>query len=137
MAFVLDASVTASWFLPDEHPNAIAEATLDRLVDGTGTAPSLWWFEVRNLLVIAERRRRLTRSEADEALTKLAVLKITIDRAAHSDMLMHLARQHRLSVYDAAYLELAIRHAVPLASLDKSLSDAAKAEGVPLIGAAS
>lgn len=133
MAFVLDASVTASWFLTDEHPSPIAEAALNQLVEGSAAAPSLWWFEVRNLLVVAERRKRLSQSETDEALIKLAVLKITIDQAPRSDALVHLARQHRLSVYDAAYLELAIRHALPLATLDKSLTAAAAAERIPFI----
>jgi predicted nucleic acid-binding protein len=133
MGFVLDASVTASWFLPDEHPNAVAEAALDQLVDDTGSAPSLWWFEVRNLLIIAERRGRITRPETGQALARLALLKIAIDMESDSDVIMHLARQHRLSAYDAAYLELAIRRILPLASLDKSLAAAATAEGVPLI----
>src|SRR5258708_302924 len=133
MGFVLDASVTASWFLPDEHPNAVAEAALDQLVDDTASAPSLWWFEVRNLLIVAERRGRITRPATGRALARLAVLKVALDREADSDVIMHLARQHRLSAYDAAYLELAIRHTLPLASLNKALAAAAIAEGVPLI----
>src|SRR5258707_4806691 len=104
MTFVLDASVTAAWFLTDKMDEA-ADGALDRLIDGAASVPWLWLFEVRNLLVVAEKRGRIDRAETSQALEMLAALNIIIDTAPDSDMVMRLARQHRLSVYDAAYLE--------------------------------
>jgi predicted nucleic acid-binding protein len=135
MAFVLDASVAAAWFLTDEM-DAASDAALDRLIDGAASVPWLWWFEVRNILVVAEKRSRIDRAGTSQALEMLAALNVIIDTAPDSDMVMRLARQHRLSVYDAAYLELALRDAVPLATSDKSLAAAARAEGVTLLDAA-
>jgi predicted nucleic acid-binding protein len=133
MAFVLDASVTACWFLTDEAPEA-AETALELLLQDGARAPRLWWFEVRNLLLSAERRGRIDRTQTSQALDRLAALEISIDTVPDSEMVIHLARQYRLSVYDAAYLELAMRERVPLATLDKSLAAAAKAEGVVVLG---
>jgi predicted nucleic acid-binding protein len=91
--------------------------------------PALWWFEVRNILVINERRKRLTESDSAAFLTKLGRLRFTIDRSpGEADVLM-LARRHRLSVYDASYLELALRDGISLATLDNQLVSAASAAG--------
>jgi len=90
--------------------------------------------EVRNGLIIGERRGRATEVYSVSFLRQLTRLPVTIDTAPDEETVMLLARQHRLTVYDAAYLELALREAVPLATLDKALADAARAEGVPLIG---
>src|SRR5439155_4820738 len=95
----------------------------------TAAAPILWWFEVRNGLVIAERRRRLNEQQTARALNKLSRLAIRLDQPPDEAEVMTLARRHRLTVYDAAYLELAIREALPLATLDTALADAARAEG--------
>jgi predicted nucleic acid-binding protein len=86
-------------------------------------APAPWWFEVRNILVVNERRKRLTEADSGIFLRELARLPITLDRAPEESEVLRLARAHRLSVYDAAYLELAQRHKVELATLDARLMD--------------
>ena len=134
MAFVLDASVAACWAFDDEdHP--VAESALERLRTEPALVPSLWWFELRNVLVVSERRGRLTEPVSAAFLRAVARLDIAIDRTPDSTAVLALARAHRLSVYDAAYLELAQRTAAPLATLDAALARAARDEGVALIGA--
>ena len=96
--------------------------------------PSLWWFEVRNTLVVNERRKRITESATVSFLRELARLPIRVDRVPVEVEVLRLVRAHRLSVYDAAYLELARREGLPLATLDRDLARAAGAEGVPVIG---
>src|SRR5260370_884667 len=98
-------------------------------------APTLWWFEVRNALVQGERRGRFSEFATARFLRDISRLAITIDRAPSEQGVLTLARRHRLTVYDASYLELAQREALPLATLDKELATAAGAEQVPLIGA--
>jgi predicted nucleic acid-binding protein len=133
MPFVVDASITACWALHDEdHPRA--DLAFARLRTDDALAPALWWFEVRNILVVSERRKRLTAAETAVFLRDLARLPITIDRAPEESEVLRLARAHQLSVYDAAYLELAQRNRADLATLDKHLVRAARAEGVRLIG---
>ena len=134
MAFVLDASVAACWAFDDEdHP--LAARALDRLRVEPALVPALWWFGVRNVLVVNERRGRLTEAITAAFLRAVARLDIAIDRTPDSAAVLALARAHRLSVYDAAYLELAQRAAAPLATLDAALARAARDEGVALIGA--
>lgn len=132
-AFVLDASITACWAFRDEdHP--VADLALDHLRHDEAIAPALWWFEVRNILVVNERRRRLTEADSAVFLRDLGRLPITLDRAPHEPEILRLARVHCLSVYDAAYLELAERSGAALATLDAELARAARTDGVPLIG---
>lgn len=135
MPFVVDASVAACWLMPDErHP--VAEAAFKRIADGQAMAPALWWFELRNMLLVNERRGRLDKSKTARALRLLRGLPVAIDASIEEDALMDLARRHRLTAYDAAYLELALREGAPLATLDAALATAAQAEAVPLIGEA-
>lgn len=132
MSFVLDASITLCWaFANEEH--SIATAALDRLEKGEAQVPGVWWFEVRNSLVVNERRGRLSEAGTASFLRNLEQLAIHIDRAPAESTLLTLARQHRLSVYDAAYLELAQREELMLATLDTALRQAATAVGVPLL----
>lgn len=132
MPFVVDASVTACWLMPDEaHP--LATVAYQRLAADHAIAPALWWFEVRNLLVVNERRGRLDAAKSDRALALLRRHPILIDRLPDEPAILALARRHRLTVYDAAYLELALRQAVPLATLDDALTAAARAENVGLM----
>ena len=133
MPFVIDASVAASWLLPDED-DPISGAAYRRLETDDAVAPSLWWVEMRNLLIVNERRGRIDARQTARSLTLLAALPINLDFAAEEGALMDLARRHRLTVYDGAYLELALRERLPLASLDGALRDAARAEGISLIG---
>jgi predicted nucleic acid-binding protein len=133
-AFVLDGSVTLVWGFEDED-DEYAEAILDRMPELQAHVPALWHLEVANALVVGERRRRTTPADAAQFLAILGAFPITIDdetiTRAWSDTI-HLARAHNLSTYDAAYLELAIRRGLPLASLDDRLKAAATAVGVPL-----
>jgi predicted nucleic acid-binding protein len=99
--------------------------------------PSLWWFEIRNILVVNERRKRITESDTGVFLRDLAGLRIRIDREPQEGAVLRLARTHRLSVYDASYLELALRETIPLATLDDELAAAAVVERVGLVGATS
>ncbi len=134
MPFVLDASVTACWAFEDEG-DVRAEKALELLNEDEAFAPSLWWFEIRNTLIVNERRGRKTVAQSASFLAQLARFPIQIDRSPHEADVLTLARRHRLTVYDAAYLELARRRREPLATLDRKLADAASAESVPLIGA--
>jgi predicted nucleic acid-binding protein len=131
MAFVLDASVTVVWTFADERPKA--SHVLARLHDEEAVVPGLWWFEVRNALIVNERRQRISEAQTADSLRDLARLRIVVDHAPDEPSLLALTRRHRLTVYDAAYLELAMRENIPLASLDTALLRAARAEKVRLL----
>ena len=133
MPFVLDSSVTAAWCFPDEQ-HRTAEAALNRLDGDEAIVPTLWWFEIRNILVVNERRGRVDATETASFLADLERLSIRVDRDPNSETVLSLARKHKLTGYDAAYLELARRLGLPLATLDRALIDAAGADGVPLVG---
>ncbi len=128
MAFVADASIILAWAF-EEH-FADAEATLQRVRGEEIIVPSIWWFEVRNVLVHKERRGRQTEQHTTRFLRILSRLAIRIDPLPDEPNLMNLARRRGLTVYDAAYLELALRHGLELATL----AAAARAEGVAVIG---
>ena len=135
MPFVLDASIAACWAFEDEdHP--VAAVALERIRTDEARAPSLWWFEVRNTLLVNERRGRLTEADVAAFLRGLSRLGVSLDRTPDEAALLALARRHRLTVYDASYLELTQREGIPLATLDSELANAARAEKLPLIGAA-
>ena len=133
MAFVLDASVTVVWGLEDED-DAITDLAWARLEAGSAVAPGIWWFEVRNVLLVNERRGRISERDTATFLRALSKMNVEVDHAQAEATVLSLARRHRLTVYDAAYLELASRRAIPLATLDKELAAAAQREGVRLIG---
>jgi predicted nucleic acid-binding protein len=132
MPFVLDASIVHAWAFEENHP--IADAVRERLKVDDAFAPRLWWFEVRNGLVMAERRGRTTQRHSTTFLRDLLLLAVAFDDTPDEMVTLSLARRHRLTVYDAAYLELALREAVPLATLDVALAAAARAENVPVLG---
>ena len=135
MAFVLDASITVCWAFQDEdHPDA--GLAFQQMRTEEAVVPCLWWFEVRNILVVNERRRRITESDTAAFLLNLSRLRVRLDRLPEGDAVLRLARTHRLSVYDAAYLELAQREGLPLATLDADLRRAAAEEGVALLSRA-
>lgn len=133
MPFVLDASVTAAWCLRDETARE-ADAALDRLLDDEAVAPSLWWFEVRNILVVSERRGRIEPADTDTFLSDLALLPIRVEGVPNGRQVVALARKHGLTAYDAAYLELAVRLGAPISTLDRALAGAARAEGLDFVG---
>jgi predicted nucleic acid-binding protein len=132
MPFVLDASTIIDWALDEGHPTA--GAARERLRTDTALSPTLLWFEVRNGLIIAERRGRATENYSAAFLRKLEQFPVTVDTTPNQAEVMALARRHRLTVYDAAYLELAQREGLPLATLDRALADAARTEGVAVLG---
>ncbi|MGC2413610.1 MAG: type II toxin-antitoxin system VapC family toxin [Stellaceae bacterium] len=134
MPFVLDASIVHDWAFDELHPTA--NTVRERLHVESAVAPSLWWFEVRNGLVMAERRGQVAEQQTANFLREILRLSITLDRSPNEVSVLDLARRHRLTVYDAAYLELAIREGLPLATLDTALMRAARAESVPVIGEA-
>jgi len=132
LIFVLDASITAAWALPDES-SALADNLLSMAqVDGA-IVPSLWWYEIRNILLIAERRNRIASTDADAFMRSLARMAISIGELGDGAAVLRLARLHRLSVYDAAYLEIAMRGSLPLATLDRDLARAARQESVVVL----
>src|SRR4051794_28372588 len=132
--FVLDGSVTLVWGFEDES-DAYAEAVLNSMPTLRADVPSLWSLEVANVLLVGERRGRLTTADATKFLSLLGTFPIVVDgettARAWSDTL-NLARANGLSAYDAAYLELAMRRGLPLATLDAPLKAAATKVGVPL-----
>jgi predicted nucleic acid-binding protein len=134
--FVLDASVTLAWCFPDEH-TSYAEAVLDRLANGVeAVAPAIWPFEVANALLVGEKRQRVTVAQVTSILWRIADLPISIDpvRIDHAfRQVLPLARQAQLTEYDAAYLELALRLGLPIATLDAQLRQSAKAAGIVLL----
>lgn len=130
MAFVTDASVAAAWLLPDEAA-ALADKALDRLAGETARVPDLFWHELRNLLLSAERRGRIDEHHADASMARIRRLPIHSPRQSEDRFVLALARRHRLTACDASYLALAIQEDCPLATLDRRLSDAAAAEGLP------
>jgi predicted nucleic acid-binding protein len=132
---VIDASVMVNWHFPDER-SAEGEAVLRMLNRQSAYVPAIWWFEIRNVLLLGERRGRSTREQAEQFLAFLRSLPIEVAELPDEAAVMDLARRHRLSFYDAAYLELAQQRSIALATLDQQLARAATAEGVPLIGAA-
>jgi predicted nucleic acid-binding protein len=132
MAFVLDASIPAVWALADES-SPVAELAQRRLNDEIAMAPSLLWYEIRNLLVVNERRKRLTVEDSTQFLQLLSFYPIQVDPVEDEQATLRFARQYRLSFYDAAYLAVAHRNNIPLATLDKDLRAAAIEAGIPLL----
>jgi predicted nucleic acid-binding protein len=132
VALVIDASVTACWAFDDED-HATAARARERLETEDAWVPSLWFFEVRNSLIVAERRGRVDEAHVSRFLGLLARLPIQIDYDPVDGDLMNMARQRRLTAYDAAYLELARRKGAPLATLDRALATAASSADVALV----
>lgn len=135
MPFVVDASVTMAWCFDDEKNN-YTEAILDRLSTDTAVVPAIWPLEVINVLIQAERKGRLTTSEADQFLLTLGELPIVVmDLRWPSDAepLILRARQSRLTAYDTAYLVLALRQGCAIATQDRELKEAASDLGIALL----
>jgi predicted nucleic acid-binding protein len=136
MSFVLDSSATLAWVYGDETTEAIREVFA--LLNERGAwVPGLWKLEVANILEMGVRRGRHDGAFRDATLADLARLPIHLDPETERQAwgaTARLAERHRLTVYDAAYLELAQRRGLPLATLDTELRDAAGAEGVILLG---
>lgn len=129
MALACDVSAILGLVLEDEDA-AYAEAVIEAIGADEALVPTLFWFELRNVLIVSERRKRITREDTALFLADLALLSIDVDDAPRETTVLTLARQHKLTVYDAAYLELAQRKHLPLATLDADLAKAARKIGV-------
>jgi predicted nucleic acid-binding protein len=128
--FVVDASVAAAWLLPDEA-TAYTEAALVATAAGNVWVPMLWQLEIGNLLLMAQRRRRIDAAKRVALVSAAAGIPLRVDREPVAMVdLDALAAAHRLTSYDAAYLELARRRGLPLATLDAQLMKAMRAAGV-------
>lgn len=136
---VLDASATFPWLFEDEASPA-ADALLDRVTEHGAVVPALWFLECTNGLAMAERRGRIDGAGIARAVGLLRRLPLVVDDAAPShtlDAVLDLARAHRLTTYDAGYLDLALRRRLPLATGDGPLRAAAAAVGIALLSAGS
>lgn len=132
--FVLDKSVTMSWCFPDEQ-DPYARDVLKALPNGAAVVPSLWPLEVANILLVGERRGRINQADTATFIGLLEGLPVRVDDETSEHAMkasLNLARSQGLSVYDAAYLELAMRRGLPLATLDDKLKAASLAVGVAL-----
>lgn len=138
MSLVLDASLAIAWCIEEEQtPGAMA--LLDQVGEQGAAAPALWPLEVTNTLMMATRRKRVPADRRDELIAFLRDLPVTLDTATADQAwgaTVLLAERHRLSVYDAAYLELALRRDLPLATLDEGLRKAAVQAGAAVVPAA-
>jgi predicted nucleic acid-binding protein len=137
MNFVIDCSVAMAWCFEDEATE-FTDSLLDLLGEGSATVPSIWPLEVANVLTISERRGRTNQAKISTFLQLQSHLPITVDphtaEKALTDILT-LARANRLTSYDAAYLELALRKGLPLATLDRELKQVARNLGLPILEA--
>jgi predicted nucleic acid-binding protein len=126
--FVIDNSVVMAWCFEDEV-NRYAEVILDQLEVSTAFVPSIWALEVGNVLLVAERKKRISLADSARFIALLRDLPIVIEQEPQDVMfgeVLALAREHHLSTYDASYLDLAMRRGLPLATLDNGLIAAAK-----------
>ncbi len=138
MSLVLDASMALSWYFADEQTDE-ADTVLDIVVEQGAVVPSLWRLEVANALQVSVRRKRFDVAFRNRALAQLSHLTIAVDPDTDTNAwsaTLRLSDQFQLTLYDAAYLELAQRRGLPLASLDRPLRKAAGALGIALLGMA-
>jgi len=136
LSFVLDSSVTLSWYFEDQA-TAATIALLDAVTENGAVVPPLWRLEVLNGLQSALRREKIDRAYRDASLNDLALLPITIDTETEAhlgDRILGLADRFDLTIYYAVFLELAERRELPLASLDLKLRSAAEVIGIRLLG---
>ena len=132
--FVIDNSIVMSWCFEDEG-NSYAEAVLESFEAGQAFVPAIWPLEVGNVLLVAERKKRLSQASVVRFLELLGGLPIVVEQETPERMfkeIVSLAREHRLSTYDASYLDLAMRLDLPLSTQDTSLVKAAKKCKVPI-----
>jgi len=133
--FVVDTSVIVSWCLRDEKDD-YSNRILDQISASEAVIPSLARFEIANVLLVAERRNRLTEADTNRFIRLLASLPIRVDQEPYDlglEKILAIGRQHQLSAYDAAYLELAMREGLSLATRDRNLRDAALKCGIHLL----
>lgn len=135
MPFVIDCSVALSWYFSDEI-NDRTQALRDQLVNESIHVPCLWPIEITNVVLAALRQNRITDDELPDLLDDLRELPDEIDRETDSmvwDESFHLAKQFNLSIYDATYMELAVRRELPIATLDKGLAKACQEADINIL----
>ena len=137
MLFVLDNSVSMRWLFKDgtEADLLYAEQVLEALKEGSSVVPGVWWLEVSNVIAQAEAQQLLPETQSRKFLDTLQKMPITVDSSPVEQLweqTLHLARKFKISVYDATYLELAIRQNIVLATLDTDLARAARQSKTPL-----
>ena len=134
-SFVIDNSIVMLWCFKDET-SSYADAVLNKLEFSTAFAPSIWPLEVGNVLLVAERNKRLRQADSIRFIALLSELPIIVEPESPDRMMneiVSIARAYDLSTYDASYLDLAMRKGIPIATLDKGLLSAAKKSNVPVI----
>ena len=133
--FVLDNSVVMSWCFKDEE-NQYADNVLDYLSDATALVPSVWPLEVMNILLVAERRKRLSEADSVRFISLLSQLPISVEYESPERIMRELlsfARENNLSSYDASYLDLSMRNGIPIATLDNQLLAVARKVDVQIL----
>ena len=129
---VFDNAIFLAWCLGDEEePTAVG--AMRHVAKEGGVVPRIWWYELRNALFMNERRGRISSQQVSDTLADSLALGIAIDHEHDESLLLDFARRHDLTVYDAAYLEVAFRRSLPLATLDQRLRSAARAVRVHLV----
>ena len=132
---VVDASIALAWSYDDERTEAVLRI-FERVAKHGAIAPDIWPLEIANSLQVAVRKTRISRPYRDELLANFRRLAIEIDHQPAVDvwgLVLGLADRHQLTVYDSAYMELALRKKLPLATLDQELAAAARLEGVSVL----
>ena len=139
MSLVLDASLTLTWYFDDES-TPVTDALLDQVAGAGAVVPTVWRLEVANALQMAIRRKRISEVFRDDALSRLLAMPITVDAETDAHVwttALRLSARFGLTLYDAAYVELAQRCSLPLASLDQEMRAAASALNIKVLGSAS
>ena len=129
---VVDTSIVLAWVFEDES-SAVADRVMADAAEVPIIVPGIWWYEFHNALIISERRGRISAWQSKSFIQSIGELNIEYETAHDRDALMGLARDHQLTVYDAAHLEVARRRHLVLATLDRRLAGAARSAGVSLI----
>jgi predicted nucleic acid-binding protein len=127
MSIVIDASIALSWCFEDAA-SPQTDAIAERIIESGAVVPALFHLEIANVLLMAERRGRITRASLIQKLDLISQLRLETDSVAvagHIQHILSLAREHGLTIYDATYLDIAARRGLPLATRDKALLRAA------------
>ena len=136
MEWVLDSSLTLSWVLPEEYSGRADAFLSKRSSEDTFWVPALWWYEVSNALLMAQKRNRITEADRIQMVALYALLPIQTDTPFHLEAInrfQELALAYSLTAYDAAYLELALRRGLAIATFDQRLTQAAQKAGISTI----
>lgn len=129
---VVDNSVFLAWCLGEED-DLVAVETMLHIANEGGVAPRIWWYEFRNALLVNERRGRISAEQTSKVLAASLALNMEIDESHDEAQLLDFARRFDLTVYDAAYLEVAFRRGLPLATFDHQLHKAANIIGITMV----